>query len=502
MCRETQGARAAARAPWECGVDRRGGGGGPEMARPTAGRARRGTPGGHAGRDHRVPHGAPGRAWAARRVVGGWGSRGTVSHYIWSSQGVTVSKHRQTPRSPSEREGGERSAFLAACVRQCAVTLGAAGALLVASPPPVALAGLLPAPAFQNLAAPAARPSNTQGALSKEEQNSVNVFERSKPGVVFITNLQSARDRITFNVTEVPAGSGTGFAWDARHIVTNYHVIKGASDLRVTLSDQRSYPASVAGFDEDRDVAVLKLDLGSAEAAQLRPLEVGSSEGLRVGQKVFAIGNPFGLDHTMTAGIISGVGREIMSPTGRPIRGAVQTDAAINPGNSGGPLLDRQGRLIGINTSILDPTGRGANAGVGFAIPVGTVEGIVNQIINFGQITRPVLGLVLAPDPLLSQLTQGRQAGVLVLDAASGSPADGKVVPTRRDQFGRIVLGDVILGVDGQPVKNSADLFRVLDTRKAGDTVRLRLLRGGDTEVEESVKLGSRVTKFDQATDG
>jgi len=472
------------------------------MARPTAGRARRGTPGGHAGRDHRVPHGAPGRAWAARRVVGGWGSRGTVSHYIWSSQGVTVSKHRQTPRSPSEREGGERSAFLAACVRQCAVTLGAAGALLVASPPPVALAGLLPAPAFQNLAAPAARPSNTQGALSKEEQNSVNVFERSKPGVVFITNLQSARDRITFNVTEVPAGSGTGFAWDARHIVTNYHVIKGASDLRVTLSDQRSYPASVAGFDEDRDVAVLKLDLGSAEAAQLRPLEVGSSEGLRVGQKVFAIGNPFGLDHTMTAGIISGVGREIMSPTGRPIRGAVQTDAAINPGNSGGPLLDRQGRLIGINTSILDPTGRGANAGVGFAIPVGTVEGIVNQIINFGQITRPVLGLVLAPDPLLSQLTQGRQAGVLVLDAASGSPADGKVVPTRRDQFGRIVLGDVILGVDGQPVKNSADLFRVLDTRKAGDTVRLRLLRGGDTEVEESVKLGSRVTKFDQATDG
>ena len=426
-----------------------------------------------------------------------------MSRCIGSSQGgVTVSKHRQTPRSPSGREGGERSAFLAACVRQCAVTLVATGALLVASPPPVALAGPLPAPAFQNLAAPAARPSNTQGALSKEEQNSVNVFERSKPGVVFITNLQSARDRITFNVTEVPAGSGTGFAWDARHIVTNYHVIKGASDLRVTLSDQRSYPASVAGFDEDRDVAVLKLDLGSAEAAQLRPLEVGSSEGLRVGQKVFAIGNPFGLDHTMTAGIISGVGREIMSPTGRPIRGAVQTDAAINPGNSGGPLLDRQGRLIGINTSILDPTGRGASAGVGFAIPVGTVEGIVNQIINFGQITRPVLGLVLAPDPLLSQLTQGRQAGVLVLDAASGSPADGKVVPTRRDQFGRIVLGDVILGVDGQPVKNSADLFRVLDARKAGDTVRLRLLRGGETEVEESVKLGSRVTKFDQATDG
>lgn len=470
------------------------------MARPAAGRARgaarRGTLGGHAGRDRGPPHRAPGRTWAARRVVGDRGSRGTA-----------------VAGETSGREGGEGGAFLAACFRQCAVALGAAGALLAVSPPPAALAGPLPAPAFQNLAASAARPSNAQGgALSKEEQNSVNVFERSKPGVVFITNLQSARDRITFNVTEVPAGSGTGFAWDARHIVTNYHVIKGASDLRVTLSDQRSYPASVAGFDEDRDVAVLKLDLGSAEAAQLRPLEVGSSEGLRVGQKVFAIGNPFGLDHTMTAGIISGVGREIMSPTGRPIRGAVQTDAAINPGNSGGPLLDRQGRLIGINTSILDPTGRGASAGVGFAIPVGTVEGIVNQIINFGQITRPVLGLVLAPDPLLSQLTQGRQAGVLVLDAASGSPADGKVMPTRRDQFGRVVLGDVILGVDGQPVKNSADLFRVLDTRKAGDTVRLRLLRrtpgapgapeGGETEVEESVKLGSRVTKFDQATDG
>ena len=437
--------------------------------------------------------GRGGRAGRAGPAAGGGRPRGPRS--AWEAL-------------PSGAEGGSGAlpgglGGAWARLRGSAAALGAAGALVVAGPLPAAQAAAPPPLAFQGFPASKPRaPAPATEGLSKEEQAAVDVFERSKPGVVFITNLQSARDRITFSTTEVPVGSGTGFAWDPRHIVTNFHVIKGASDLRVTLIDQRSYPASVAGFDEDRDVAVLRLDLGAAEAAQLRPLEVGTSEGLRVGQKVFAIGNPFGLDHTMTAGIISGVGREIVSPTGRPIRGAVQTDAAINPGNSGGPLLDRRGRLIGINTSILDPTGRGASAGVGFAIPVGTVRGIVDQIINFGQITRPVLGLVLAPDPLLAQLTQGQQEGVLVLEAAKGSPAEGVVTPTRRDQFGRLLLGDVILGIDGQPVKNSADLFRVLDSRKAGDTVLLKLLRGGAEEVERSVTLGSRVTKFDQATDG
>ncbi|KAH7436182.1 hypothetical protein KP509_05G006800 [Ceratopteris richardii] len=207
--------------------------------------------------------------------------------------------------------------------------------------------------------------------LQGDELATVQLFQENTPSVVYITNLAARRDVFTLDITEVPQGSGSGFIWDRDgHIVTNYHVIRGASDLRVTLGDQSMYDAKVIGFDRDKDVAVLQID---APKSLLRPIPVGSSADLLVGQKVYAIGNPFGLDHTLTTGVISGLRREISSAsTGRPIQDVIQTDAAINPGNSGGPLLDSSGNLIGINTAIYSPSG--ASAGVGFSIPVDTVS--------------------------------------------------------------------------------------------------------------------------------
>lgn len=284
----------------------------------------------------------------------------------------------------------------------------------------------------------------------------------------------------------VPQGSGSGFIWDKKgHVVTNYHVIRGASDLRVTLGDQSVYEADVVGYDEDKDVAVLHID---APEDKLRPLTVGSSSDLLVGQKVFAIGNPFGLDHTLTTGVISGLRREISSAaTGRPIQDVIQTDAAINPGNSGGPLLDSAGNLIGINTAIYSPSG--ASSGVGFSIPVDTVSGIVEQIVKFGKVTRPVLGISFAPEQAVEQLGV---SGVLVLDAPPNGPA-GKagLRPTTRDSYGRLVLGDVITSVNGKKIANGSDLYKILDRCKVGDMVKLEVLRG-DQKVSVDVTLEPR----------
>ncbi|CAI5519537.1 unnamed protein product [Closterium sp. Naga37s-1] len=282
---------------------------------------------------------------------------------------------------------------------------------------------------------------------------------------------------------EVPQGSGSGFIWDREgHVVTNYHVIRNSSDLRVTLADQSVYAADVVGYDRDKDVAVLHID---APRSKLRPLRVGSSFDLQVGQRVYAIGNPFGLDHTLTTGVISGLRREISSAaTGRPIQDVIQTDAAINPGNSGGPLLDSNGNLIGINTAIYSPSG--ASSGVGFSIPADTVAGIVEQIIKYGQVTRPVLGISFAPEQSLEQLGV---AGVLVLDAPPSGPA-GKagIRPTTRDSYGRLVLGDIITGIDGNTVRNGSDLYRILDRCKVGQKVEARVLRG-DNEVTITITL-------------
>ncbi|CAH1420665.1 unnamed protein product [Lactuca virosa] len=313
--------------------------------------------------------------------------------------------------------------------------------------------------------------------LQTDELATVRLFQDNTPSVVYITNLASRQDAFTLDVLEVPQGSGSGFVWDKKgHIVTNYHVIRGASDLRVTLADQTTYDAKVVGFDQDKDVAVLRID---APKDKLRPIPVGVSADLLVGQKVFAIGNPFGLDHTLTTGVISGLRREISSAaTGRPIQDVIQTDAAINPGNSGGPLLDSSGNLIGINTAIYSPSG--ASSGVGFSIPVDTVGGIVDQLVQFGKVTRPILGIKFAPDQSVEQLGV---SGVLVLDAPPNGPA-GKagLLSTKRDTYGRLILGDIITSVNGKKVSNGSDLYRILDQCKVGETVSVEVLRGDHVE--------------------
>uniref|UniRef100_A0A1J3EVL1 Protease Do-like 1, chloroplastic n=2 Tax=Noccaea caerulescens TaxID=107243 RepID=A0A1J3EVL1_NOCCA len=313
--------------------------------------------------------------------------------------------------------------------------------------------------------------------LQTDELATVRLFQENTPSVVYITNLAVRQDAFTLDVLEVPQGSGSGFVWDKQgHIVTNYHVIRGASDLRVTLADQTTYDAKVVGFDQDKDVAVLRID---APKDKLRPIPVGVSADLLVGQKVFAIGNPFGLDHTLTTGVISGLRREISSAaTGRPIQDVIQTDAAINPGNSGGPLLDSSGTLIGINTAIYSPSG--ASSGVGFSIPVDTVGGIVDQLVRFGKVTRPILGIKFAPDQSVEQLGV---SGVLVLDAPPTGPA-GKagLQSTKRDGYGRLILGDIITSVNGTKVSNGSDLYRILDQCKVGDKVSVEVLRGDHKE--------------------
>ncbi|XP_059640006.1 protease Do-like 1, chloroplastic [Cornus florida] len=313
--------------------------------------------------------------------------------------------------------------------------------------------------------------------LQSDELATVRLFKENTPSVVYITNLAARQDAFTLDVLEVPQGSGSGFVWDKEgHIVTNYHVIRGASDLRVTLSDQTTFDAQVVGFDQDKDVAVLHVD---APKDKLRPIPVGVSADLLVGQKVYAIGNPFGLDHTLTTGVISGLRREISSAaTGRPIQDVIQTDAAINPGNSGGPLLDSSGSLIGINTAIYSPSG--ASSGVGFSIPVDTVNGIVDQLVKFGKVTRPILGIKFAPDQSVEQLGV---SGVLVLDAPANGPA-GKagLLSTKRDAYGRLILGDIITSVNGKKVTNGSDLYRALDQCKVGETVTVEVLRGDHKE--------------------
>ncbi|XP_039116213.1 protease Do-like 1, chloroplastic [Dioscorea cayenensis subsp. rotundata] len=313
--------------------------------------------------------------------------------------------------------------------------------------------------------------------LQSDELATVRLFQENTPSVVYITNLAVRQDAFTLDVLEVPQGSGSGFVWDKDgHIVTNYHVIRGASDLRVTLADQATYEAKVVGFDQDKDVAVLRID---APKDKLRPIPVGVSADLLVGQKVYAIGNPFGLDHTLTTGVISGLRREISSAaTGRPIQDVIQTDAAINPGNSGGPLLDSSGNLIGINTAIYSPSG--ASSGVGFSIPVDTVNGIVDQLVRFGKVTRPILGIKFAPDQSVEQLGV---SGVLVLDAPADGPA-GKagLQPTKRDAYGRLILGDIITSVNGKKITNGSDLYRILDQCKVGEKVIVEVLRGDHKE--------------------
>lgn len=312
-----------------------------------------------------------------------------------------------------------------------------------------------------------------RGDLSGTERTTVEIFGRVSPSVVHITNLQVRRSAMHRDVMAIPQGSGSGFLWDrAGHVITNYHVLQQADAARVTLGDGTTWNARLVGHHADKDLAVLRID---APADKLTPIPVGSSRDLSVGQSVFAIGNPFGLDHTLSTGVISGLGREIMSVSRRPIQGVIQTDAAINPGNSGGPLLDSAGRLIGINTAIYSPSG--ASAGVGFAVPVDTVAQIIPQLIQFGRVTRPGLGIQIDEEGQIARVYGIR--GVLVMGVVpeSGAARAG-LQPGHWDQAtGSFVLGDVIVEVDGQPIEAQVDLFRLLDRKQVGQTVRVKVVR-------------------------
>lgn len=323
-----------------------------------------------------------------------------------------------------------------------------------------------------------------QPRMTPDEKVTIDIFKRSTPSVVNVTNLTARRDAFTMNMLEIPQGAGSGFIWDeAGHVITNYHVITDASDIQVTFMGGAEYSAKVIGVDQDKDVAVLQIgvdaDKNAPPEGMLKALpRCSSSSDLLVGQKLFAIGNPFGLDHTLTTGVVSGTGREIASISGRPIQDVIQTDAAINPGNSGGPLLDSGGCLIGINTAIYSPSG--ANSGVGFAIPVDVVKSSVEQIIAFGKVVRPILGISFAPDQSSEQLGV---KGILVLNAREGGPAwRAGIRGTSRDEYGRLVLGDIITAVNGAKVRNSSDLYKVLDKATVGQSLDIEVLRGNAKE--------------------
>lgn len=318
-------------------------------------------------------------------------------------------------------------------------------------------------------------------ALTESETSTIRLFEQNTPSVVFLSTYIQRIDAYNLNVMELAAGEGSGFVWDtAGHIVTNYHVIRGASKAEVTMRDKdgklTSYVATVRGADPDKDVAVLTID--SSKAA-LRPISLGNSNDLRVGQSVLAIGNPFGLDHTLTTGVISGLGREVRSPSNRPISNVIQTDAAINPGNSGGPLLDSAGRLIGMNTAIYSPSG--ASAGIGFAIPVDTLKYEVETLIREGRVIRPVIGLTYL-DASQAKLL-GVSRGVLVLFAPEGSPAAAAGIRgTSKGPDGSINLGDTIVAIDDYQINTEADLFRAVESHQVGDRISIKLLRRSTPE--------------------
>ncbi|HTR49919.1 MAG TPA: trypsin-like peptidase domain-containing protein [Kofleriaceae bacterium] len=307
----------------------------------------------------------------------------------------------------------------------------------------------------------AQRPDDKLGA---DEQATIDVFSRFSRSVVHVTSLATRRDRMTLDVTEIPQGVGSGFVWDQDgHIVTNFHVVQEGDRASVTLNDGTTYPAQIIGVAPDKDLAVLKID---APPQKLLPLPVGQSANLRVGQKVLAIGNPFGLDQTLTTGVISGLGREIKSVSGRPISDVIQTDASINPGNSGGPLLDSSGRLIGINTAIYSPSG--SSAGIGFAVPVDTINSIVPELLAHGKITRPGLGINIFGDALAAQL---HIDGVPIMSVQPGGAADQAGIAGAHSVGGGTVLGDVIVGIDQSEIHHANDLYKVLDAHKVGDTV-------------------------------
>jgi S1-C subfamily serine protease len=320
------------------------------------------------------------------------------------------------------------------------------------------------------------RPVDRRGQLKADELALTELFQRVSPSVVYVTSLAVRRDFFSLNVMEIPRGTGSGFVWDREgHVVTNYHVIQYADRAQVTLADGSVWPARLVGAEPSKDLAVLHID---APRERLHPLPRGDSHDLRVGQSVYAIGNPFGLDQTLTTGVISALGREIESVARIPIRDVIQTDAAINPGNSGGPLLDSSGELIGVNTAIFSPSG--AYAGIGFSIPVAVVEWVVPDLIRYGRLRRPTFGAEFAHPQLAQRL--GVRDGALVIHVARGSAAErAGIRPTRRNARGSVVLGDVVTAIDGEPVDDYEDVILALEQRRPGERVTVTVARGAQT---------------------
>jgi S1-C subfamily serine protease len=339
-------------------------------------------------------------------------------------------------------------------------------------------------PAAEPVSAVASAPAQAQEAatapakarLSEDELNTIEVVRKTRNSVVYITNLQYVRDFFYSSDQPVPRGSGSGFVWDdAGHLVTNFHVIDEGDKFMVSLPDQRQVEATLVGRDPTKDIAVLKL---GQKVAGLEPVVIGTSRDLQVGQKVIAIGNPFGLDHTVTKGIVSALGRSMLGAGEFTIRDMIQTDASINPGNSGGPLLDSAGELIGMNTAIISPSG--ASSGLGFAVPVDTIKKIVPQIIQFGKVIRPDIGGVQFVRDEVAR--RAKIEGAVVLQVSRDSRAyDLGLRGLYRDNYGRLLIRDVVTAIDLMKIKSYDDLFTALDGYKIGDTVTLTVAREDKT---------------------
>lgn len=324
-----------------------------------------------------------------------------------------------------------------------------------------------------------------------DERNNIEVYKTLSPGVAFIntTSVSYVEDWFGGVQAREGKGSGSGSVIDAQgHILTNYHVVEGAQKLNVSFGGDKNYPATMVGGDPDTDLAVIKIQ---PPAGGLTVISFGDSEKLEVGQKVLAIGNPFGLDRTLTTGVISGLQRPIRAANDRLIEGAIQTDASINPGNSGGPLLDKYGRMIGINSQIL--SGSGGSVGVGFAVPVSIAKRIVPQLIQFGKVNRPSLGVNGRSVADLAGQGLPTNEGLLVLAVKRGSVADTAGIRGLSRNGYDWVIGDIILSIDGQKVKNDDDVFRLMDKKNVGDTVQVELFRN-NASVMVPVRLQSAPT--------
>jgi S1-C subfamily serine protease len=335
-------------------------------------------------------------------------------------------------------------------------------------------------------AVPAAVPPVSPGVRIEDERNTISVFRSVAQSTVFVTQTRVAVDYIAGTLQEVPAGSGSGFVWDDKGtIVTNFHVVEGAQSLTVTFHDQETFEAKVVGIEPRKDIAVLHVDAPAKLLTAIHPAKGGQ---LEVGQKTIAIGNPFGLDHTLTTGVISALGRQVQGAGGVSIRDMIQTDAAINPGNSGGPLLDSQGQLIGMNTMIYSKSG--FSAGIGFAVPVGTISRIVPQIIKTGHAEQ--VGIGVGVDPLQKLERRFGLDGVIILHVPEGSPAAAAGLRGLRRTRQGLALGDIITGIDNVPVVQFDDLYTVLDRHKPDDVVKITVLRGDTkTNVQISMKLST-----------